>query len=384
MKKRTLVPGQKALRALRKSTVLLSLLSLWSLPAAASSGTEGASFLDIPVGAEPAAMGSAYSALATNAYAPVWNPGGLGFLANNEMAGQHLSYLGSIHYEYLSFVHPFDDRRGSLTHRGIGVSAQYLGSGDMVRTEIDPNNQPLDNGVFSSHYASYNVSYGQTVNEKIALGLTGKWINAKIDEVSANAYAADLGVLYHASDKLSLASTLTNMGSKLKFLEEGDSLPLAFHLGAAFQPNTQWQVTMEGVYRRAGPTSFHAGGQWRPIETVSLRVGYKTDTLKGLSAVAGLTTGIGIHVWGQELAYAWSPYGELGNAQYVSLLIRFGEREQARRNLIQYQTIKKQRIVKNEDAREVEPEYQQLMELLSDHEHVAQTNPSQLLPAFNQ
>ena len=36
----------------------------------ASSGTESASFLDIPVGARPAAMGSAYSALATDAYAP--------------------------------------------------------------------------------------------------------------------------------------------------------------------------------------------------------------------------------------------------------------------------------------------------------------------------
>src|SRR4029077_13814885 len=101
----------------------------------ASAGTEGASFLDIPVGAGPAALGSAYTALATNAYAPVWNPAGLGMLSGNEASGQHLSYLDSMHYEFLSYVHPLDTLRDSGTHRGIGVSVQYLGSGDIAGTD---------------------------------------------------------------------------------------------------------------------------------------------------------------------------------------------------------------------------------------------------------
>ena len=84
-----------------------------------AAGTSGASFLDIPVGAGPAALGSAYSALATDAYAPVWNPAGLGSISGNELAGQHLSYLESIHYEFLSFVHPLDDARNSDVHRGL-------------------------------------------------------------------------------------------------------------------------------------------------------------------------------------------------------------------------------------------------------------------------
>src|SRR5712691_5696517 len=107
-------------------------LACQAVPAWASSGTEGASFLDIPVGAGPAALGSAYTALATNAYAPVWNPAGLGMLSGTEMAGQHVSYLESMHYEFLSFVHPFYDTQDSGTHRGIGASVQYLGSGDIT------------------------------------------------------------------------------------------------------------------------------------------------------------------------------------------------------------------------------------------------------------
>ena len=46
--------------------------------------------------------------------------------------------------------------------------------------------------------------------------------------------------------------------------------------------------------------------------------------MKGLNALAGFSTGIGFQVWGQELAYAWVPYGELGNAQYLSFVMRFG------------------------------------------------------------
>src|SRR5258708_9890564 len=57
------------------------------------------------------------SSLATNAYAPVWNPAGLGMLNGNEVAAQHLSYLESMHYEYLSFVHPFDKAQDSNTDR---------------------------------------------------------------------------------------------------------------------------------------------------------------------------------------------------------------------------------------------------------------------------
>jgi hypothetical protein len=119
------------------------------------------------------------------------------------------------------------------------------------------------------------------------------------------------------------------------------------------------------------------GGQWRPIEMVSLRMGYKTDTLKGLSPLAGLTAGLGLHFWGQEFAYAWAPYGDLGDAQYFSMLIRFGAEEEQKRNLIQYQNIKKHRTVKGTQKDDIEPEYQQLMQLLSgDDTHTAQTSHS--------
>src|ERR1700761_5306433 len=86
------------------------------LPAGAhaSVGTEGAAFLDIPVGAGPAALGSAYTALATDAYAPVYNPAGLGFVTAPELSGEHLSYLQSMDYEFGSFVMPLGNQGTAL------------------------------------------------------------------------------------------------------------------------------------------------------------------------------------------------------------------------------------------------------------------------------
>lgn len=343
----------------------------FAMPSHASVGTEGASFLDIPVGAGPAAMGSAYTALAANAYAPTWNPGGLGMVSGTELAGQHLSYLESIHYEYLSFVHPLAKDRDSGTQRGVGFSIQYLGSGDIAGTD----QTGASTGDFSSYYASYNLAYGQTLGEKLSLGVGGKMIRAKIDDVTASAYAADLGGMYKVSEKIQMGASILNLGSKLKFISEGDDLPLAFRAGAAYQPSSRYLVSAEGAYRKSGLGSFHVGGQWRPLEAISLRVGYKTDTLKGLSPLAGLTAGLGLHLWGQELAYAWAPYGDLGDAQYFSLLVRFGAREEQKRNLIHYQNIKKHRTVRDGGKKEdLEPEYQQLMQLLSDDgSHLART-----------
>jgi len=319
----------------------------------ASVGTEGASFLDIPVGAGPAALGGAYTARATDAYAPVWNPAGLGFLDSDEIAGQHLSYLGNAHYEFLSAAVPL--RPG----QSVSASLQYLGSGDIAGTDQAGNSI----GDFSAYYAASSVAYGQKLGDQFSVGVTGKWIHASLDDVDANAFAMDLGGMYRLMKGLSLAATLTNVGNSLTFLSDGDSLPLATHIGAFYQSDYNVNGSFDIEYERTGLASVHMGAEWQVLPAVAWRMGYHTDTLPGLSALAGFTTGLGIMAWGQEFAYAWMPLGELGNTQYFSLLIRFGEASNPKRNLIQYQPVKGNRPVPGEDQNS---EPQNLMELLNE------------------
>lgn len=330
---------------------------LCSSAAHAGVGTEAASFLDIPVGARPAALGDAYAALATDAYAMTSNPGGLAFLDNTEVAAQHLAYLESIDYEYLSFVHPF--------HSGssAGASIQYLGSGNITQTAPVTGDVT---GQYSTYYAAYSAAYSHTVGERLGIGVTAKMIDANISNVSAHAYAADVGAFYRARPDLNIAAVVTNMGTPLTFLQDGGALPLAGKVGVSYTPNTRCMISVQGEYEDTGLMSEHIGVEWKPIEAIALRAGYRTDTTKELGAMAGLSTGFGIIMWGQELSYAWLPDGDLGNTQYISFLARFGQTEKEKRNLIHYQALKLHRHAGDSVIEPSDPEYEQLMQLLSD------------------
>jgi hypothetical protein len=108
---------------------------------------------------------------------------------------------------------------------------------------------------------------------------------------------------------------------------------LAFHLGTAYEPQRFWTFAGEFVYPKTGLAAAHFGIDWHPVDLVSIRAGYRTDTTSNLGIISGFSTGIGLHVWGQEFSYAWTPYGDLGDAQYFSLVIHFGEDAQSVHNL---------------------------------------------------
>lgn len=301
-------------------------ISAISLSSHAAGGSDTAAFLDIPVGARPAALGGAYTAQAADAYAPVWNPAGLARVDQIEAAGQHLAYLESLHYEAISAAFPI----GREQRQGWGVAAQYLGSGDLASRDKDGALQ----GDFSAHFAAYSVAYARRVNDHLSLGAAGKAIEAQVDGVGALAGAFDAGALFVLNSRLRGGAAISNVGTSMKFLQEHESLPMNARLGVSAEPWRTISASVEGVYRRSGPLSGHAGVEWRPVPALALRTGYRTDTTKELGALAGFSAGLGIDLWGQEFAYAWRPYGDLGTAQYASLVLRFGKGTKEPRNMV--------------------------------------------------
>jgi hypothetical protein len=292
-------------------------------PSYAASGTAGANFLDIPVGARPAALGSAYTALAADAYAPVWNPAGLGFVSQSEIAAQHLSYLESIHDDYLGFAQPWG------TQAAWGASIQYLGSGDIQSTD----NNDMSLGTFSNEFGAYGVAFGRRFGQTLAVGATGKWIHERLGDFSADAYAADVGLMARPLRAWTFGATVTNLGSRLTFIHESDPLPLAAHVSAAYRPTAFWTFSAEVVQKGPGATDGRGGLEWRPLPAVALRAGYRSDTLKELSALAGLSAGIGVTLWKSEISYAWLPLGDLGTGHYIAAVFHFGREAEASRNL---------------------------------------------------
>jgi len=165
--------------------------------AGSGSGSEAASFLDIPIGAAPAALGSAYTARAEDAYAPVWNPAGLAYADATRLSGTHLAYLAGFHYEYAGLAVPLKN------NQGLGASIQYLGADDFVAASEQGN----ITGTFSTTFAAYSLAYGRMFGPKWSLGLTGKLISEKIADASADGFAGDIGVSdSHATNAWSCSS----------------------------------------------------------------------------------------------------------------------------------------------------------------------------------
>jgi hypothetical protein len=292
---------------------------------AASAGVNGASFLDIPVGAAPAAMGSAYSARATDAYAPVWNPAGLGFLDGIHVSATHLSYLQSVNYEYFGLAIPLDGpppQQGMPPppRPGLGVSVQYLGSGSI--SAYDQSGNPA--GSFSTTFAAYSLAFAEPVTDEWSLGVTGKYVTESISDASADALAIDLGSLYRVNDRLSLAAVLSNLGSSVKFADQSDPLPLNLRAGAFYQFNPRFGASAEAVYRDNGPLGVRGGLEWIEQKVFIVRLGGDSSHTNGLSALSALTVGAGIRLSGCEFSYAWVPYGDAGSTNYFSLDLRFG------------------------------------------------------------
>jgi len=338
-----------------RATFLFSMACCLFSPSAlfAGTGETGAAFLNIPVGARPAAMGSAYSALAEDSYGTVWNPGGLAFSPGTELTAQHLSYLESIHYEYAGLAHALKPGRT------LAASVQYLGTGDV--TGRDPNGEPT--GDFTNYYAAYTFAYGHKLNEKLGIGFGVKRIAARLEETSAGTWAGSAGFLYKPSPLWRIGTVLDQVGQGLKFMESRDALPLTLRVGIAYNP-ARWTLSVEPVYTRGDGLHGRFGLEYRALPMLALRTGYRTDHREGLSALSGFSTGAGVLFWGQELAYAWVPLDDLGNTHYISLTARFGQALAQRRNLVHYDRRRTRQAQHNPGEAPEDDEQLQLMNLL--------------------
>ncbi|MDI6704536.1 MAG: PorV/PorQ family protein, partial [bacterium] len=176
-------------------------------------GITSATFLKIGVGARATGMGEAACAVADDANAIYWNPAGLGFFEEKQVSAMYNILFEDIKHGFVGYTHPFK----SCT---LGGAINYLDTGEMEKTTR------------ADDLAGY-ITYARRLGGKLSLGVNLKYIQQRIEEEKATCYGADLGILYKPF-KLRLGLAVQNIGTKLKFIEEGYSLPLNIKAGAAY------------------------------------------------------------------------------------------------------------------------------------------------------
>lgn len=278
-------------------------------------GTVSVQVLKLGAGARAAGMGNAFTAVADDVSAVYWNPAGLAVTEQESAALMHAILPEGISYDWLGYVKP----AGPGT---FGAGLQRLSYGSIAETD----ETGFETGSFSPGETVGTVSYG-LASGNVGFGASLKYISGKIKQSAATA-AADLGLMYGISedDSLSLGFVLQNLGGKMKYASEGDSLPLTFKVGAAYILTGSCLLAADAEMPSDNSLNFALGTEYdvemREGLVVSLRAGYNTRA-RDLGGLAGVSAGAGARNQSGSVDYAFSPFGDLGSVHKISLSINF-------------------------------------------------------------
>ncbi|GAB5518286.1 MAG: hypothetical protein RhofKO_05370 [Rhodothermales bacterium] len=193
-------------------------------------GTTAADFLSIPVGARGAAMGGAVTASVNDASAIYWNPAGLAEMRNGAgFMAEYAQWLAGIDFNFASVVLP---AAGGTV--GLGVTS--MRTGEMDVTTVDQQNGTGE--TFSAGSFAVSASYGRALTDRFSLGLTGKYVNERIWNSSANGFAIDVGTMFITPFRdVRLGAAITNFGTKLQMA--GDDLLAVIDIDPNNQGNNE-------------------------------------------------------------------------------------------------------------------------------------------------
>ena len=125
----------------------------------------------------------------------------------------------------------------------LGLAAAYISYGKFTTTgEFGPESL----GEFDSFDFAVSASFGAPVTQKMAFGVTAKFIYSKLSDQGAgeeqgkgtsSSFAIDLGLMYHINSRLTFGMAVTNLGPQMIYIDpsHSDDLPLNLGIGFAYK-----------------------------------------------------------------------------------------------------------------------------------------------------
>lgn len=210
-----------SLRAFEMKQILILsfLISSLALAQSPNLGTSGANFLQIPVGAKAAGMGSAVVGNIQDASSVFWNPAGL-VKVNSVQA----------HFSYMNWFDLFDFNAAALAYNvedyGVFALSMIVFSTDGI--EVTTEEEPNGTGRFyDAQDLALGLSFSRYLTDRFSFGVTVKYVSQKIWNESADGFAFDIGTQYQLDfQNLTIAMSMSNFGSDMQF--DGPDLDIQF------------------------------------------------------------------------------------------------------------------------------------------------------------
>ncbi|MEW5766822.1 MAG: PorV/PorQ family protein [bacterium] len=261
------------LKKLSLVVILVSGMVVASLGRVAADGVRAATFLKYGVGARATGMSDAFIAVADDATAAYWNPAGLAQLSSREFTGMYSDLGLDQQFNFMNYAHP-------LGQGAVGVS--WVNSGikdyDVRRGE---SKDPIAIGDIGNNM--FILSYGRNLGPKLSVGISGKFLAEKMDDVdgeekSADGIGWDVGVLANPIERFSLGVVLADLGiSKLEW-DSGwkEKVPMKLKAGLAYRPLKKEDLLMAASFVRnfdEDITRLDMGTEYKILADLALRAG---------------------------------------------------------------------------------------------------------------
>lgn len=321
-------PRRFSMRPFRSLAAFLAVfVALGALaPAFAQSRLTGFSLLRLEPSARASALAGAYGlGPGEDVNAFFQNPALLGADDHRALSISYLNHLADVNAGFFAYAREVEQVGGTLA-----AAVRFLSYGDIERADLDGERT---GDTFGASDAILSLAYARPINERTQLGATAHALFSSIDDASAQAFAADVGVTYRIPERgLTFAASLHNVGFVTSdFGETGDELPvdLRFTVSKRLQ-NLPFLLTVAGYdltsFENENGTALNeiarhlaVGGELQFGQSFALRVGYNHRRHEDLSTdaridLAGLGLGFGLNLrrFGFDYAYnAWSSFGGL-------------------------------------------------------------------------
>ncbi|MBI4676039.1 MAG: PorV/PorQ family protein [Elusimicrobia bacterium] len=295
------------------SLVLGTALLPWPLRvrAAGQIATNPFQFLFIDGNARATGMGGAYTALAFDSNALLYNPAGLGLADRYEGTYMHHDAAHNLTQEYF----------GACVKQGFGLNGIYRTFGAIPKTTLDdPSGAHL--GHFTIMDLALGLGYGKEILPNLGFGVGYKYVREVIDDVGANSHAVDLGLLFLPRPRFSLAFAAQNLGPTFRYHGASENLPLNLRWGAAYGFDllgAPFTAAIDGIKQPGDRTNMSAGMETVVGGHLALRIGYSSRNDSG----PGLTGGAGVRYKDFSFDYAVAPNGSLGWSHRYGMTFRW-------------------------------------------------------------
>lgn len=260
-------------------------------------------------------MAGAHTSVPGDLFALHYNPALIAHFQSPAIALQYTSWFDGIDQNYASAATRFGD---------VGVLAatiNWVGYDDMRRTTITSGLAGSTLGSFSARDYAASLTWARALSRQVDLGVTAKLIGTAIDNYSGTAFAADAGIRYAVQPNWNVGLSLVNLGTSLELDRSGSPLPFGLRGGTSLSLlDGSLLLSADVSGYRGSDIALGVGAEYTWNRLLSLRLGYDS---RNDDADEGLTAGVGFHYQGFDLDYAYTPFGDLGNAHRVSLAYAF-------------------------------------------------------------